>query len=197
MAAVLLCMKRSRHCKREYPQKSKMRIILFLALACLVIIDSKVVAFTPPSKICTKIPPNHHATHIYSSISYESQIQRYIDIDETASRDISSFEQWCYNYEIQRNEGLQLAYNNDGTDIHTVTSTDLPAGTCALYVPEALILSASKAMAELQGPDMQAAEKIVYSVNAESELQRYYLMVKILVEYEKGEESPWFYWLNS
>ena len=174
-----------------------MRILLFLALACLVIIDNKVAAFTPPSKFCTNIPPTHHATHIYSSISYESQIQRYIDIDETASRDISSFEQWCYNYEIQRNEGLQLAYNNDGTDIHTVTSTDLPAGTCALYVPEALILSASKAMAELQGPDMQAAEKIVYSVNAESELQRYYLMVKILVEYEKGEESPWFYWLNS
>ena len=52
-------------------------------------------------------------------------------------------------------------------------------------------------MAELRTSDMDQAEKILYSVNGESELRQYYLMVKILVEYEKGEESPWFPWLNS
>jgi len=73
----------------------------------------------------------------------------------------------------------------------------MAAGTPVLYVPENLILSSSKAMAELQTVDMQPAEKILYSVNADTELRQYYLMIKLLVEIEKGEESPYFPWLNS
>lgn len=93
--------------------------------------------------------------------------------------------------------GLQFEYNIDGSDIYACTNADMAAGTPVLYVPESLILSSSKAMAELQTVDMQPAEKILYSVNADTELRQYYLMIKLLVEIEKGEESPYFPWLNS
>jgi len=93
--------------------------------------------------------------------------------------------------------GLQFQYNIDGSDIYACTNTDMAAGTPVLYVPENLILTSSKAMAELQTVDMQPAEKILYSVNADTELRQYYLMIKLLVEIEKGEESPYFPWLNS
>ena len=177
-------------------------IISTLATTCLLLsaVDNGVVAFTLPT-LCTKT--SHHSyQHVplcMSSTSYSSepQIARPIDIEENALRDISTFETWAYNYGIQRDPGFQLTYNEDGSDIFAITSTDMPAGSCALYVPEELILSSSKAMAELQTSDMQQAEKILYSVNADTELRQYYLMVKILVEYEKGENSPWFPWLNS
>jgi hypothetical protein len=43
----------------------------------------------------------------------------------------------------------------------------------------------------------QYKRKVLSSINANSELRHYYLLIKILVEYEKGEGSPWFPWLNS
>ena len=48
-----------------------------------------------------------------------------------------------------------------------------------LYVPEELILTSTKAMEELRGPEMQAAEKVLRSINAEDELRQYYLMIKV------------------
>lgn len=128
-----------------------------------------------------------------SALGYD----RAIDIEETAPRDMPSFEEWAYNYGIQKGEGFELASDEYGTDIYAMTTQDQPAGTCVLYVPEMCILTSSKAMAELRTNDMDQAEKILYSVNAESELRQYYLMIKILVEFEKGEASPWFPWLNS
>ena len=124
-----------------------------------------------------------------------------IDISELARRDIPSFENWAYEYGIQRAEGHVLSsYDHDGMgvlDIYASTTTDIPMGTCVLYVPESLILTSTKAMSELRTTDMNEAEKILYSINAESEIRHYYLLVKLLVEYEKGESSPWFAWLNS
>ena len=40
-------------------------------------------------------------------------------------------------------------------------------------------------------------KKVLSSINADTELRQYYLMIKILVEYEKGAGSAWFPWLNS
>jgi len=78
-----------------------------------------------------------------------------------------------------------------------MTCDAIPGGTPVLCVPQELILSANKAMEEFPKESMRAAEKIVYSVNADSEIRYWYLMVKLLVELEKGEQSAWFPWLNS
>ncbi|KAL7527524.1 hypothetical protein ACHAXR_001997, partial [Thalassiosira sp. AJA248-18] len=167
------------------------------ALACCAIIPNA-AAFATPLRRCTsaaqccRSPPRP----LYLS-AIDRGYDTPINIEEIAPRDMQTFEDWSYNYGIQRAEGHQLSYNDDGTDIFAMTTVDMPAGSCALVVPEQLILSSNKAMAELRTNDMSPAEKILFSVNADEELRQYYLMVKILVEYEKGEESVWFPWLNS
>lgn len=118
-----------------------------------------------------------------------------IDIDEEAPRDIPSMEQWAEYQGAQRN-GYSIT-STDGWDYYAITSTDLPTGSPVLTIPEHMILSSNKAMEELRSPEMSEAEKIITSVNAESEFRQYYLMLKLLVEYEKGPNSPWYAWLNS
>ena len=167
----------------------KLPSLALLLLACISLKGA--AAFTSITSSCrTRYP-------LYSAVDrgYETPI----NIEETAPRDTSTFEEWAYNYGIQRDPAFELAYNDnyDWSDIYAVTNADMATGQCALYVPEELILSSNKAMEELRSHDMDQAEKIVYSVNADSELKQYYLMVKILVEYEKGESSAWFPWLNS
>ena len=153
------------------------------------------VAFTSTSS-CVRYIDSHHPSTSQLNSAIDRGYETPINIEETAHRDISSFEEWAYNYGIQRDPGFQLT-TDDGYDYYAITTQDLAAGQPVLCVPEQLILSSNKAMAELRTNDMDQAEKILYSVNGESEIRQYYLMVKILVEYEKGEESPWFPWLNS
>eukprot|EP00581_Thalassiosira_minuscula_P016483 CAMPEP_0183718420 /NCGR_PEP_ID=MMETSP0737-20130205/11680_1 /TAXON_ID=385413 /ORGANISM="Thalassiosira miniscula, Strain CCMP1093" /LENGTH=488 /DNA_ID=CAMNT_0025947975 /DNA_START=55 /DNA_END=1521 /DNA_ORIENTATION=- len=177
---------------------------------------TQAASFAPcslPSMIKKSPRSSFQRTKQASSTAFHSAIDRGYDtpinIEETAPRDIATLEEWAYNYGIQRCPSYQLAY--DATTTHTVidnngdmvydvyasTSADLPAGSPVLCVPNELILSSSAAMDELRTHDMDQAEKILNSLNAEGELRQYYLMVKILVEYEKGMESVWFPWLNS
>lgn len=166
-----------------------------LVLACLV---TEAGAFASRGAPSARAPPLRSA----ADRGYATPI----DIDEGAARDVDAFEAWAQEYGVQRAPGLELAYrSNDaayggdtvGWDVSVATNQDAPAGTCVLCVPEAVILTSAKAMAELRTHAMDQAEKIVSSINADTELRQYYLMVKLLVEYEKGEASPWFPWLNS
>lgn len=63
--------------------------------------------------------------------------------------------------------------------MYAATDSDLATGTTVLYVPEELILTSSKAMEELRGPEMMPAEKVLSSINADGELRQYYLMIKV------------------
>lgn len=110
-------------------------------------------------------------------------------------------EQWAYQCGVQGIDGLQLVSNDgDGiqenhVDVSLVTSSDIPAESPVMYVPSEMILSSNKAVEEFGR--LEDAETLLTSLNCESEFRQYYLMLKILVEWEKGEESPWFPWLNS
>ena len=191
--------------------RARWLLLLWMSLACTFHSAS---AFTSSASLPLSLPSLSTSTstssqlHQYESSTNADQDRSYhnlgyelpINIEETAPRDIPTFETWAYNYGIQRHESFTLVdNNNDGYDIYASTSsTDaVPTGTCVLYVPQELILSGSKSMDELRSHDMDPAEKIVFSVNAEKELAKYYLIVKLLVEIEKGEDSPWFPWLNS
>ncbi|KAL3827336.1 hypothetical protein ACHAXA_005082 [Cyclostephanos tholiformis] len=144
-------------------------------------------------------PSSPRRLHVSSS-TYDNDVgYAVIDIDEAAPRDLSSFVSWAYECAgIQTSSGFALN-NDDGmnVDVYAYTTMDAPAGSCVLYVPETWILSSDRAMEEFRTPDMEPAEKVLSSINADTELRQYYLMIKILVEYEKGEGSPWFPWLNS
>lgn len=123
-----------------------------------------------------------------------------VDVNENAPRDIETMEQWAYQCGVQGTDGLQFVSDNDGinqqhVDTSLVTSYDIPANSPVLFVPSEMILSSNKAVEEFGR--LEDAEKLITSLNAESEFRQYYLMLKILVEWERGEESPWFPWLNS
>ena len=123
----------------------------------------------------------------------------HINIEESAYRDFESFENWAVTYGIQRAPVFQLYSTNeecDSGDVSVMTNGDVPANTPVLFVPNELILSSRQVMAEF-GP-MEQAERIIDSLNSPNiKLGHYYLMMKILVEYEKGEQSPWYPWLSS
>ena len=135
-----------------------------------------------------------------------------MDINENAYRDIPNFEEWAYTMcGVQKVEGLELMVEevtetNDGTyredNIAFMTAVDLPVNTPILYVPSDMILSSQTAYEEFNsspngGAVLEDVEKVLTSLNAESQLRHYYLMLKLVVEWEKGTRSPWYAWLNS
>ena len=120
-----------------------------------------------------------------------------IDISENAPRDIPTMLQWAEVCGVQKAEGFELTSDDGGFDVYARTVTDLPAGSPVVFVPEQMILSSNKAAAELRTDEMEDAEKLLNSLNAEDEIRHFYLMIKVLLELEKGQDSPWFPWFNS
>lgn len=120
-----------------------------------------------------------------------------IDISEAASRDIPTMLEWADVCGVQKAEGFELTSDDGGFNVYARTVTDLPAGSPVVFVPEQMILSSNKAAAELRTDDMEDAEKLLKSLNAEDEIRQFYLMIKVLLELEKGQDSPWFSWFNS
>ena len=116
------------------------------------------------------------------STAYGPEYIQPINIEEDAPRDLDTLQNWAYNYGVQTCDSFLLSSNvpeYGHPDVFASTSGDLPAGTSVLYVPEELILTSSKAMAELRGPEMAQAEKVLSSINADSQLRQYYLMIKV------------------
>mmetsp|Transcript_32515 Transcript_32515/g.71371 ORF Transcript_32515/g.71371 Transcript_32515/m.71371 type:complete len:442 (-) Transcript_32515:106-1431(-) len=119
-----------------------------------------------------------------------------ISIDESTSRDIPTMEEWAAACGVQRSDGFQLSSEDEyGQNIGVVTTQDLPADSPVLYVPEQMILTSRKSLQEIGRID--AAEKRLVSGKAADHVPQFYLFLKILLEYEKGDASPWYPWLNS
>jgi hypothetical protein len=130
-----------------------------------------------------------------SSLDYLS-----IDISEDAERNIMAFDlMWTSGGGILRCDGFKLVEEDrKARNVYASTSIDLPGGSPVLFVPEALILSSAKAMAELRVlPDMEGAERRITDAGGGSEYRQYYLMLKVLYELQRGKGSPWYQWLNS
>lgn len=120
---------------------------------------------------------------------------------EDAPRNIYAMkEMWANEYGIQKASGFDLMEKDDidGREVYATTTADMPTGTSVLYVPQGLILSSDKAMEELRRSELYDVEQqLIASGLEESDLQQYYLMLKLLSEIQNGRESPWYSWLNS
>lgn len=119
------------------------------------------------------------------------------DIFEDADREVITMECWANDNGIQRSDGFKLAEEQKGKEVYATTTQDVAAGQPVLFVPEHLILSSNKAMAELRCDQMLESEKFVVMKGATSESRQWYLMLKILKEIQNGRDSPWYAWLNS
>lgn len=132
-----------------------------------------------------------------------SLLQMTINIDENAERDIWTMDQYMTDCGVQRAEGLSLydssTHNQQpGSDFGLMTQTDLPAQSPVLCVPANMILNSKELReGELKGIVESAEEYLEIMGVSKKEHPMYHLFLKILLEYEKGDESPWFPWLNS
>lgn len=123
----------------------------------------------------------------------------YVDIDESANRDIGSMDEWARNCGVQSIPGFQLT-TEDGRDWSVMTTENIEAGGPIVRIPEPMILSAFEARQELeQLGNVQEALELLGRLdkNAAKDVNQFYLFLKILVELERGDGSPWFPWLNA
>ena len=126
-----------------------------------------------------------------------------VDIDERTQRDVWTMDQYMTDCGVQRSEGISLydsstGHQQPGMDFGLMTQTDLPAESPVLCVPANMILNSKELReGELVGI-IESAEEYLEIMGVDvREYSMYHLFLKILLEYEKGDESPWFPWLNS
>ena len=124
-----------------------------------------------------------------------------VDVYEDARRDVSGIEEWAMNCGVQKVDGVQLTDtsnqqdNNGILDVGIMTTTDIPANSPVLYVPNNMVLSALKAQQEFG--QFEGAEQLLWRINEGEHIPQFYLMIKLLKEYENGNQSPYYTYLNS
>ena len=98
---------------------------------------------------------------------------------------------------MQKADGVEL-YTEDGADWTLLANGAIGAGQSVLFVPSSIVLGSDAVQAELGGA-LEAAENALVQLEQglQFRLPLFRLMVKILAEWDAGEESPYFYWLNS
>lgn len=130
-----------------------------------------------------------------NAFSFQALPRGGINLSSSVERDVYPVIDWAANYGVQSAEGVTVT-TWDGKDYFAATEADIPAGSPVICVPADLCLSSSKAAMEFEGLLGQAEAELV-EAGLQEKLPLFYLMVKILSEYEKGQESPYYTWLNS
>jgi hypothetical protein len=117
--------------------------------------------------------------------------------DEYAQREVNAMEQWAQENGAQKAPGVEL-FSEDGSNFQYITQSGVGAGQTVLYVPSNLVISSYAAEYEF-GQSLKGAEDIVVAIDegTRARLPLFRLMIKILAEYEKGQSSQFFPWLNS
>ena len=89
-------------------------------------------------------------------------------------------------------------YSEDGSDYQLITQSPIPGGSTVIYVPSEVVLSSERVVAEFGG-SLQQAENVLVQMDqgTQARLPLFRLMVKVLAEYDAGEDSPFYPWLNS
>ena len=137
-------------------------------------------------------PRQHPQQHYRRSFG----LSAYVDITENAPRDVATMDNWATACGVQRCDGFQLTNTDDfGKEMGVMTTVDLPAESPVLFVPQQMILSAQQSLLEIGR--LEDAEKRLVSAKAGEHVPKFYLFLKILKEYEMGDQSQWYPWFNS
>lgn len=138
-------------------------------------------------------------TYLLSTLSF-------VDTTEDAPRDIVTIREWAANCGVQTSDGFQLVTSGDydnGLDYHdaddafVITTQDLAADSPILYVPNDMLLTGSRARQELGADAYQAEQTLLQTSGPDARIPQFFLFLKVLTEYEKGDQSPMYPWLNS
>lgn len=144
---------------------------------------------------------------VCSSLHADNSNGRIVIADDVASpapdRNVQEMQHWAFQRcGIQTSDGLDLmgsetdTASSTGIDYSIITNTDLPAGSPVVRVPAEIILSSNKAGQEF-GMILSDGEQQLANAGLAHQVPLFRLFVKILVEYEKGTQSPYYPWLES
>ena len=117
------------------------------------------------------------------------------NLSPSNERDVYTMSDWAQSCGVQQAEGIQLT-SYDGMDYFPATQSDIPAGSPVMFVPSDLIFSSSKAAQEFGGELSQCENQLV-AAGLQDKVPLFRIFFKVMAEYDKGEQSAWFPWLNS
>lgn len=128
--------------------------------------------------------------------------------DIWSERDVYTLEQWATQYGMQKAAGVELYTEDGGGDYSLMTNSGIAAGESVLWVPASIVISSASVEQEFGVGCMSQVEAVLMSVDEKARtkgkeidslyrLPLFRLMVKILIEWEKGQNSVYFPWLNS
>eukprot|EP00579_Thalassiosira_antarctica_P008193 CAMPEP_0201900956 /NCGR_PEP_ID=MMETSP0902-20130614/53370_1 /ASSEMBLY_ACC=CAM_ASM_000551 /TAXON_ID=420261 /ORGANISM="Thalassiosira antarctica, Strain CCMP982" /LENGTH=426 /DNA_ID=CAMNT_0048434771 /DNA_START=168 /DNA_END=1448 /DNA_ORIENTATION=- len=132
-----------------------------------------------------------------------------VDLSDVHSpRDVYSMEGWATQYGMQKADGVELYPTDDdngsgGSDYSFMTTTSpIAVGQTIVFVPSNIVINSATIRQEYGGALQQAEEAIMNSVSkvsqgGDNEISLFYLFIKILLEYELGQNSPYHPWLQS
>jgi hypothetical protein len=122
-----------------------------------------------------------------------------VSIEKPVERDMDALLSWATQQGVLQENGLQLWNRNmSGDDDDDWSVTLSQAGTQAsrvLQVPPNLILSSTRIRQELEVPP--AALELIETKKCQDQIPQFYLWLKVLQEYEKAQDSPWYQWMQS
>ena len=119
--------------------------------------------------------------------------------DEAAPRDYNSFVEWAMNYGIAA-ENLQLNEQEKPGEWGGFAIQAASAGSRVLYVPAMLRLTSRRIRTEEFAALEPTIAQYFDATNTNGQINlacQFYIFLKVLQEFDKGEQSPYYAWLNA
>lgn len=136
-------------------------------------------------------------TRTPASTSKLFSVQTYkVDVSENAARNYNSFIEWANYYGIVQ-ENFQLNPKSDNWG--AVAAVAAPAGSRVLLVPAVMRLWSQTLRQEFAAVEPMVNQYIDPTTsNGDIDLRNhFYLFLKVLQEYDLGDQSPYFSWLDA
>ena len=168
-------------------------IVFFLAVYVGASFAFAPPSFCAPSSLRSKNNDNCNAN---TPVGTTSSTALNVLISEYATREVYPMETWAENYGMQKADGVEL-FSEDDKDYELITTEPIEAGSTILYVPSDIVLNSDSILYEMGDYLAEAEAQLQIDSGTAQRLPLFRLMVKLLVEYEKLEKSPYYPWLNS
>lgn len=118
-----------------------------------------------------------------------------LSLERTATREVDYFQEYAVNCGVEPENGFCLTDDliDGNEEWYATVGEPAAAGSRALFVPGGMIISAQNIAQEFTGYADEAAS--VVQQKYPDIIPQFYLFLKVLMEYELGEESPYAPWL--
>ena len=169
-------------------------------LLSVILVSSTAWAFQPPSHVTTAAATRWQASDSITQCSMSTMSPGASSSRGMLARerDVSPMVEWCLGYGAQTAPGVEIVpvVPNNPRNFGVRTAQPIAKGSPVMFIPAQLVLSSSGIQQEFGG-SLDQAEQILAQHGVTDRLPLFRLMVKILAEYEKAEQSPYYPWLNA